>query len=57
MKAPTPNQFERGYLAFQQREGRDSMYRTATFLVDHFWENPREMADSLGVALPEKSHF
>ena len=51
MKIPTPNQFEKGYLAFQRHEGRDSMYRTATFLVEHFWGKPQEMADSLGVLL------
>lgn len=27
------------------------MYRVATFLVEHFWGNPGEMADSLGVLL------
>ena len=42
MKIPTPNQFEKGYLAFQRHEGRESMYRTATFLVEHFWRKPRE---------------
>ena len=51
MKTLTPTQFERGYRAFQRHEGRDSTYRTATFLVEHFWESPREMADSLGVLL------
>jgi len=27
------------------------MYRTATFLVEHFWGNPRDMADGMGVLL------
>ena len=27
------------------------MYRTATFLVEHFWGRPAEMADSVGVLL------
>lgn len=27
------------------------MYKTAAFLVDHFWGRPAEMADSLGVLL------
>lgn len=27
------------------------MYKTATFLVRHFWDNPREMADGMGVLL------
>jgi len=48
---PTPSQFKKGYLAFQRRERRDSMYKTATFLIEHFWGKPAEMADSLGVLL------
>jgi hypothetical protein len=27
------------------------MYRVATFLVDHFWGEPRDLADSVGVLL------
>jgi len=51
MNTPNPSKFKKGYLAFQKREKRDSMYRTATFLVAHFWGKPAEMADSLGVLL------
>jgi hypothetical protein len=51
MSTPSPANFKKGYLAFQTREKRDSMYKTATFLVAHFWGNPAEMADSLGVLL------
>jgi hypothetical protein len=51
MSTPNPANFKKGYLAFQKREQRDSMYRTATFLVEHFWSKPAEMADSLGVLL------
>jgi hypothetical protein len=51
MRTPNPAHFKKGYLAFQRREKRDSMYRTATFLVAHFWGKPAEMADSLGVLL------
>ena len=47
----SPANFKKGYLAFQRHEKRDSMYRTATFLVAHFWGKPGEMADSLGVLL------
>jgi hypothetical protein len=47
----TPSEFERGYRAFQKREPRDAMYKTATFLVDHFWGQPRDMADGMGVLL------
>ena len=32
------------------------MYKTATFLVDHFWGRPAEMADSLGVLLLTWNH-
>ena len=47
----TPSEFERGYQAFQAREPRDAMYKTATFLVEHFWGQPRDMADGMGVLL------
>jgi len=47
----SPLEFERGYRAFQAREPRDAMYKTATFLVEHFWGRPQEMADGMGVLL------
>ena len=47
----TPTEFACGYRAFQTREPRDAMYRIATFLVEHFWGQPRDMADGLGVLL------
>jgi hypothetical protein len=47
----SPSEFERGYRAFQIREPRDAMYKTATFLVEHFWGQPRDMADGMGVLL------
>src|ERR671939_723086 len=56
MSTPIPADFKKGYLAFQKREKRDSMYRTATFLVAHFWGKPAEMADSLGVLLLTWNH-
>ena len=40
-----------GCEAFVLHEPRDAMYKTATFLVCHFWGRPAEMADSLGVLL------
>lgn len=40
-----------GSNAFQKHEMRDAMYKTATFLVKHFWGNAREMSDGLGVLL------
>jgi hypothetical protein len=48
---PTPRQFVRGCRAFEKNEVRQAMYKIATFLVQHFWGRPAEMADSLGVLL------
>lgn len=47
----TPAEFKGGYEAFQAREPRDAMYKTATFLVAHFRGQPRDMADGMGVLL------
>jgi hypothetical protein len=33
MEPPSIDQFRKGYMAFQQHERRDAMYKTATFLV------------------------
>jgi hypothetical protein len=49
--SPTSKEFERGVRAFREREPRDAMYRVATFLVGHFWRQPRELADGAGVLL------
>jgi hypothetical protein len=43
--------FRNGCLAYQEKEKRDAMYKVATFLVEHYWGNTAEMADSLGVLL------
>jgi hypothetical protein len=51
MDIPSPAEFKKGYQAFQLWERRDAMYKIATFLVDHFWGSPSEMADGLGVLL------
>ena len=56
MNIPTPANLKKGYLAFQMHEKRDSMYRIATFLLDHFWGKPLDMADSLGVLLLTWNH-
>jgi hypothetical protein len=48
---PTLDEFHQGYLAFRAKERRDAMYKTATFLVRHFWGKPAEIADGLGVLL------
>jgi hypothetical protein len=51
MNLPTLDELKLGYEAFQKRERRDAMYKTATFLVCNYWGKPAEMADSLGVLL------
>jgi hypothetical protein len=51
VEVSSPEEFTKGYLAFQQHEKRDAMYKIATFLIDHFWRKTPEMADSLGVLL------
>ena len=48
---PSIQDFKRGYKAFQENEQRDAMYKTASFLVCHFWGKHKEMADGLGVLL------
>ena len=47
----SPRAVNKGSRAFRTHESRDAMYKVATFLVDHFWGKPREMADALGVLL------
>lgn len=46
-----PNTIEAGSKAFRAREKRDAIYKVSTFLVDHFWGAPPQMADALGVLL------
>ena len=45
------NEVLAGSAAFRKHEKRDAMYKTATFLIEHFWGNTREMANGLGVIL------
>jgi hypothetical protein len=52
----SPEELEKGCLAFQQHERRDAMYKTATFLVRHFWGRPTEVAEGLGVLLCVWNH-
>lgn len=49
--APTEEEFLNGIIEFEKQEKRDAMYKVATFLVSHFWGNPSDMADGLGVLL------
>jgi len=55
-KVPTPDtispeELKAGCHAFQQTERRDAIYKTASFLVKHFWGKPTEVAEGLGVLL------
>src|SRR5713226_2386422 len=56
MDAISPQKLNQGCLAFQQRERRDAMYKTATFLVKHFLGKPTEVAEGLGVLLCVWNH-
>ena len=47
----TAEQLERGCKEFQAREGRDAIYKVATFLVGHYWGRPEDMANGLGILL------
>src|SRR5437879_8919122 len=49
-------ELQKGCLAFQEQERRDAMYKTATFLVRHFWGKPTEVAEGLGVLLCVWNH-
>ena len=53
MEIPIPNreEFCKGCEEFESHEKRDAMYKVATFLVSHFWGQPSDMADGLGVLL------
>jgi hypothetical protein len=46
-----PCEVQAGSDAFRAHEKRDAIYKLSTFLVDHFWGDPRQMADALGVLL------
>jgi len=48
---PTSAEFRQGYEAFQKHESRDAIYKTAAFLVNHFWGEPARMADGIGALL------
>jgi hypothetical protein len=48
---PPVKELIRGYKAFQANVPRDATYKTASFLVEHFWEDPRQIADGLGASL------
>jgi hypothetical protein len=41
----------RGSSDYVQNEKRDAIYKVATFLVNHFWFRPADIADGIGVLL------
>lgn len=43
--------FMLGIQAYEKNEGRDSMYRVATFLLDQWWGETSKMVDALSVLL------
>ncbi len=47
----TAADLRRGCEAYEKHEGRDSMYRVATYLLDQWWGKPPEMVDALSVLL------
>jgi len=47
----TQEEFCKGIEEFEKRQKRDAMYKVATFIISHFWGNPFEMANGLGVLL------
>jgi hypothetical protein len=51
IRIPSKETFLRGISEYERREKRDSMYKVATFVLSHFWGNPADMADGLGVLL------
>ncbi|GBD38671.1 hypothetical protein HRbin37_00925 [bacterium HR37] len=51
MKAPSPDEFQRGYKEFQRQEKRDAMYKVVPFLAAYSWGKPAETADSLSLLL------
>jgi hypothetical protein len=48
---PTKDEFKAGFLAYEEHEKRDAMYKVTMYLVGVFWGNFKEMADGLGVLL------
>lgn len=46
-----PREVQMGSKAFRMHEKRDAIYKVSTFLVDHFWGDPPQMTDALGVLL------
>jgi hypothetical protein len=52
-EAISPEKLNEGCFAFPQRKRRDAVYKTATFLVEHFWAKSTEAAEGLGDLLSD----
>lgn len=46
-----PREVQAGSNAFRAHEKRDAIYKVSSFLVEHSWGDPSQMADALGVLL------
>ena len=51
MKPLNKTEFIKGVAEFRDRETRDAMYKIASYLTEHFWGAPADMADGIGVLL------
>ncbi len=51
IKIPNQEEFLDGCKEYEKHEGRDAMYKVATFYIDHFWGKHSDMADGLGALL------
>jgi len=48
---PNCKEFLKGCEEYEKHEKRDAMYKVASFFLSHFWGEPSDMADGLGVLL------
>lgn len=48
---PSREELLKGCEQYRINEERDAMYKVATFLISHFWRNPTEVTNGLGVLL------
>jgi hypothetical protein len=51
MDMPSADDLRAGFKKYQDEDKRDAMYKIATFLVDHFWDDSYNLTNSIGVLL------
>ena len=51
MTIPTVKEFIDGFTEFQKHEESNAMYRMAASLTKELWNNPSELASSIGMVL------